>query len=876
MQYLKYTLLIFVFALSACGGSSGGGSSPAPTPGGQTPDSQTPDGQTPDGQTPGGQTPTPVGPQAKVSAFYPNDFLAAALQKEATEEEIVFTGSNLKDAKIELDGSQLVVVSQNDTTIKAKVPPKAMGEYALKLNGKALAINNIAQKLNFVGIESIQLSERHGCVLLTNGTAQCVGESNDNKLSRKYDETNYAKLAPLMANKGRSNSKLASVKSVAGIKKLVLSGRTTLAVVGDSPQKILQFGNSAEKLGINDGLRLVDIAAGDSGERNYICMVVQQINGTRQEVSCRSDLGGANSGGAILGMGTTAAVTFGKVKGLDGTDDIVKQIAVGYSHACVLLENGAVKCWGSNYKNRIDESSTNTLYKQATNVNIGGKATQIAVGSRNTCALMEDKTVTCWGDNDYGQLGQGDVKTYTGKVTVKNLSNIVQIATATRNSCAINEAGQLYCWGYGVTRGDGNMSAHLKQPGDPILSNVKQVSLVMDTACAVLNDGSARCWGENGYHLLMRGSSKTSDKQATADSKQSIVNSLSATVSATYRPLRDDIKLAAFGEEHAVVLSNAGKLQAIGANSNGQLGNGTSFHSYKEYVDVDTSELGEFKVAKLYADKYHRSCAISDQGAAACWGSNSRGELGTLKTSSNNIQKPALVQLEADEKAADISFGVYHMCVLLENGKAKCAGDNRLGQLGHGKKKADGNYDKSTQTSLQPVAGLSNITQLAAHYGETCALNKAGTAYCWGYGLSNRLGHGLKDADGNPDTKDKFIPTTVSMSIKVASLGKGEYPHNNMGLLGADGKVYNWGGAQATPKALDHTENIAKFYADYCYQLKSGETVCQNRYGQFYNDDRRNIGFKEPNKNIDVVHGSIDEISEKHIKQGSMIYSLIR
>ena len=168
------------------------------------------------------------------------------------------------------------------------------------------------------------------------------------------------------------------------------------------------------------------------------------------------------NGGGQLGDGTTATrPTSEPVSGLTSA----VAVAAGGAQTCALLADGSVNCWGGNGSGQLGNGTTSSSLTPTTVAGGGGSVTarDSAAGSRHTCAVRADSTVSGWGDNGNGQLGDGTtiqrlsptevtIRFLTrtpsgGTVTVVPLGNIVQIATGRRHTCAIIANGSVRCWG---------------------------------------------------------------------------------------------------------------------------------------------------------------------------------------------------------------------------------------------------------------------------------------------------------------------------------------------------------------------------------------------------------------------------------------------
>lgn len=81
-------------------------------------------------------------------------------------------------------------------------------------------------------------------------------------------------------------------------------------------------------------------------------------------------------------------------------------------------------------------------------------ATQVAVGVYHACALLNDRSVRCWGGNAFGQLGDGTTTDRDAPVRVEGLPPAAQIVAGARHTCARSVEGRVLCWG---ANGDGQL-----------------------------------------------------------------------------------------------------------------------------------------------------------------------------------------------------------------------------------------------------------------------------------------------------------------------------------------------------------------------------------------------------------------------------------
>jgi alpha-tubulin suppressor-like RCC1 family protein len=190
------------------------------------------------------------------------------------------------------------------------------------------------------------------------------------------------------------------------------------------------------------------------------------------------------------------------------------QVAVGRDFACALLSNRTATCWGANNLGQLGNGqlggSPYYMAPASPVARLAG-ATSITAGYGHACALMADGTVRCWGDNQSSQLGTAQVSVDSPvPVAVDGLTGVVAVSAGWANTCALLADQSVWCWGDNSHGGLGGGAALANVPSSATPVKVEGITAtaisVHETACALLVDHTVACWGHNETGTLGNGS----------------------------------------------------------------------------------------------------------------------------------------------------------------------------------------------------------------------------------------------------------------------------------------------------------------------------------------------------------------------------------
>ncbi len=363
-------------------------------------------------------------------------------------------------------------------------------------------------------------------------------------------------------------------------------------------------------------------------------------------------------------------------------------------------------------------------------------------------------TVWAWGDNIFGELGNG---TYTTTypygidmpVEASALSGTTAIAGGYLHSLALRSDGTVWAWGYNGFGELGNgTNANSNTPVE--VSGLSGVTAIAGGqgglhSLALKSDGTVWAWGYNGTGALGNGTYANSNTPVE-------VSGLSG------------VTAIAGGEFHSLALKSDGTVWAWGNDVYGQLGNGTEMFASNTPVEVS----GISGVTAIAGAGLH-SLALKSDGTVWAWGYNADGELGN---GTYTFASDTPVEVSALSGVTAIAGGGFHSLALKSDGTLWAWGSNFFGELGNGTNTTT--YPFGIATPVE-VSGLSGVTAIGGGFRHSLALKSDGTVRAWGYNGGGQLGNGT--------FTDSNTPVEVSGLSGVTAIAGGAF--HSLALKGA-------------------------------------------------------------------------------------------
>jgi cysteine-rich repeat protein len=374
---------------------------------------------------------------------------------------------------------------------------------------------------------------------------------------------------------------------------------------------------------------------------------------------------------------------------LDCERSQVHSISSGNDYTCILFGAGSVRCWGANSYGQLGRPGGSIGDQPGEmpppDLVLGGNAVQLATGTRHACALLENNRVVCWGHNGSGQLGIGNTENIGDEPNemppqqIAGLGNVVQLVAASSSTCVLLDTGGVRCWGssqagYNTSVNYGDDPGEMPTPLVSVGGTVAELAAHGSFNCARLVNTQVRCWGSNDSGQCGQGHENTIGNMVGSMPPPAI--NYGGGVIAGMHP----------GLWNMCLSFDDGDLRCWGRNTSGQLGlnhNDDIADQPNEMPPINSIVGG---LTSFASGGLRHTCAIITGGTVRCWGNNDYGQLGYQVASNvgDNLNEMPSSNALLPIGAVALATGEDHTCALYADNSIRCWGYNSAGRLGNG------------------------------------------------------------------------------------------------------------------------------------------------------------------------------------------------
>ena len=533
-------------------------------------------------------------------------------------------------------------------------------------NGLRTPLSDPQRSVALDGAISFDISDHHACAVRADGKVWCWGIQNDHNELGDHDDGHELPTTTVALPRSAVQVAVGDYHSCALLDNgdVYCWGKNTLGQIGYGPVIVE---SKAPTRALIDGVAEIRAGGWDTCARKG--------NG---EVWCWGDNGSGQVGIGSLeaGIGTPT-----KIEGLVAT-----QISVGGDAACA-IEAGHYRCWGVFRQLGLLDVTDGSRPQPPSAL---GGIVDISVGADGTCATATDGSAYCWGNDEFGGLGND--APFVSAQTPQRVAatGLAHVSSGYEHTCAV-QGNDITCWGRGSygQLGDGRDLGGI--PQKLALTGMTEVGVGRGFACA-RSSTKLYCWGKNSDAQLANGGG---DPQSTP---------LEISIPAQVTSLT-------VGAQHACVATATIGPRCWGANYSGELGVGDTDFKAGVVAPAIGSQL------LVAGDGF--TCGITSGGTVRCWGRNDHGQLGD----GTEIAQSSPIAAGGLGAIVGLAGGGSHACAF-DGTSSWCWGRNDDGQLGVG--------DVAVHEMPTKLNGPTFATMTAGDYATCGIAGTAGQLYCWG------------------------------------------------------------------------------------------------------------------------------------------------
>lgn len=447
----------------------------------------------------------------------------------------------------------------------------------------------------------------------------------------------------------------------------------------------------------------------------------------------------------------------------------------------------------------------------------------------NVVVSSPSSTVNVWGSNTSGQVGNGLSSTVSSPQDVSASGvlagkTLASLAVGYQHSCVVADSAA-YCWGYNASRQLGLGNTTDTSTPSPVLTSGVLAGKSMVAVSAGQNHSCGLDSDGKAYCWGANSSGQLGDGSSTT-------RTIPVAVDVSGVLAGKVLSSISAGSSYTCAVDSDGKAYCWGSNGTRQLGDGSNTQRNSP-VAVDVSGVLAGKViSKISVGVINggHTCAVASD-AAYCWGSNAFSQVGAPV--GHPASAPTAVTASgvlAGKTVTDIVAGTDLSCAVASSG-VYCWGRNNFGQLGDG----------STTTRSTPVAvstagvlAAKSMVKVSSAGYSSCALDSSGVSYCWGSNGEGELGVG--------STVNSSVPVTVSAAGVLSGRVLTSIVSGSGFTCASDSEVYCWGGNSKGQLGINTTvvtspsASVSSFFVGKKVTSLAGgsDTVCAVASGEVY------------------------------------------